>query len=88
MARLPFLCVCVLAAGLGGCVAHTRVENAALTQPWPTAPAADLTAHAKPAGDYPTVSGDVLKGTSPADQAAARAEVTRALDAVTSSGPQ
>ena len=58
---------------LGGCVGHIHTENAALTMPWPAAPAAALTAHAAPNPDYPTVGGDILKGTAPADLEAARA---------------
>ena len=62
-----------LAAALCGCVTRTHIENAALTMPWPKPPARELLAYAPGNQDYPSVGGDILKGASPADQAAARA---------------
>jgi hypothetical protein len=44
--------------------------------PWPLPPPAGIAAAAAPKGDYPTLGGDVLKGTSLADLAAARAAAT------------
>ena len=69
----------VLAVALAGCVTRTHVENAALTMPWPKPPAAALLAYAPPNDDYPSIGGDILKGASPAEQAAARAAATRPL---------
>lgn len=60
-------------AALAGCVASTHPENAALRMPWPPESPAPLLAFQPPTGDYPTVGGDILKGTSPADADAARA---------------
>ncbi|MGI8841138.1 MAG: hypothetical protein ACR2F8_10230 [Caulobacteraceae bacterium] len=64
---------------LAGCVTPTHVENAALTMPWPRAPGAELAAFAPPHDDYPSVGGDILKGASPADRAAARAAAEHPL---------
>ncbi|MGI9168673.1 MAG: hypothetical protein ACR2FH_00660 [Caulobacteraceae bacterium] len=68
-----------LASALGGCVTRTHLENAALTMPWPKAPGHELAAYAPPSADYPSIGGDILKGASPAEQAAARAAVSRPL---------
>ena len=68
-----------LALPLGACISHTRPENAALPQPWPKPPP-DLEAYGPPAPDYPSVGGDILKGSTPADLAAARAAAFRPLD--------
>jgi hypothetical protein len=68
-----------LAASLGACISHTRPENAALPAPWPKPP--DLAAYSPPAPDYPSVGGDILEGSSPADLAAARAAAIKPLDA-------
>jgi hypothetical protein len=67
------LALAATAAGLAGCVTPTHVENAALTMPWPKSPSGELLAYAPPDDDYPSVGGDILKGASPADRAAARA---------------
>jgi hypothetical protein len=64
---------------LGGCVARSYQENAALRAARPQAPAPDITAYAAPRADYPTVGGDILKGTSPADLAAAREAAAKPL---------
>ncbi len=68
-----------LVVPLCGCITHTRQENAALPQPWPRPPP-NLTAYGPPAPDYPSVGGDILKGSSPADLATARAAAFRPLD--------
>jgi hypothetical protein len=72
MNRLSLLAVFVTLA-MTGCVAATHQENAALRMPWPRSPSPALTAYAPPAKEYPSVGGDILRGASPADQAAARA---------------
>ncbi len=61
------------AGALAGCVAPTHTENAALRMPWPEESPPALLAFQPPIHDYPTVGGDILRGTSPADQEAARA---------------
>jgi hypothetical protein len=68
-----------MAMALCGCVTRTHVENAALTMPWPKAPGAELLAYSPGNPDYPTVGGDILKGASPAEQAAARAAASQSL---------
>ena len=73
MARWRILALGAVAAALAGCVTRTHQENAALTMPWPKAPQPELLAYGRNNPDYPSVGGDILKGTSPADQAAARA---------------
>ena len=64
---------------LAGCVTRTHVENAALTMPWPRPPSPELQGYAPPHDDYPSVGGDILKGASPADRAAARAAAEHPL---------
>ena len=70
-------------AALGGCVAATHPENAALRAPWPPESPPALLAFQPPSRDYPTVGGDILKGTSPADADAARAAAIRIEPAAT-----
>ena len=65
---------------LGACVTHTHQESAALPQPWPKADR-DLQAYGPASSDYPSGGGDILKGFSPADLAAARAAAIKPLDA-------
>jgi hypothetical protein len=68
-----------LALPLCACITHTHQGNAALPQPWPQAPP-NLAAYGPPAPDYPSVGGDILKGSSPSDLAAARAAAFHPLD--------
>jgi hypothetical protein len=70
----------LLSGAVGGCVAHSHQESAALRAPWPRAPSRALGAYEAPVKGYPTVGGDILKGTSPAEQAAARAAAVRPMD--------
>ena len=79
MTRWRAFGVAAAAVALAGCVTRTRVENAALLMPWPKPPAAELLAYAPPGQDYPSVGGDILKGASPADRAAARAAAEHPL---------
>ncbi len=58
-----------LAVGLGGCVSYYQ-EVAALRMPRPTGVAPALAAYAAADPRYPTVGGDILKGTSPRSEAA------------------
>ena len=62
----------LLAASLGGCADYHQ-ENPALRMVRPAGPPADLTAYAPPNSDYPSVGGDILKGTSPTEAAAYQA---------------
>ena len=54
---------------LGGCVA-THQESAALRMPRPVAESASLLAYAPNNIEYPSVGGDILKGTAPNEGAA------------------
>jgi len=56
---------------VAGCVAHVHQEDAALRMVWP-AERAELATDPRHAGAVPSATGDILKGTSPADLAAAR----------------
>jgi hypothetical protein len=64
---------------LCACISHTTQESAALPQPWPQPPP-NLAAYGPPSPDYPSVGGDILKGSSPSDLAAARAAAFHPLD--------
>jgi len=50
--------------GLAGCVSYHR-EVAALRMPRPAAGAPGLSAYATANPDYPSVGGDILKGSAP-----------------------
>ena len=69
-----------LSLAVAGCVPHTRVEGAARRMTWPTPGAARAVAEAPPPATAPSIGGDILKGTSPADLAAARAATSEALN--------
>ena len=62
-----------------GCVTRDFHENAALRAARPSLPPAELSNFVAPRTDYPTVGGDILKGTSPADLAAAREAAVKPL---------
>jgi len=64
----------LLTIGLGGCVGYHQ-EVAALRMPRPTGVPAALSAYAAADPAYPTVGGDILKGTSPRSEAAYDATV-------------
>ncbi len=72
------------AAGLGGCVSYHQ-ENAALRMPRPAVDSPELTAYASADPDYPSVGGDILKGTSPREAAAYDATVNQPAAATTPS---
>jgi hypothetical protein len=59
----------VASASLGGCVGPHQ-EVAALRMPRPSAESQQLAAYAPPNVDYPSVGGDILKGTAPTSAAA------------------
>lgn len=73
----------VILVALTGCVAHTHREAAALRMSRPSDRAFVQTAGGQGAGKakavYPSTTGDILKGTSPAELAAARAATSKAL---------
>jgi hypothetical protein len=75
MRRLGLIVASGLVVAAGGCVSHTRPENAALPQPWPQPP--NLADYQKGEPDDPSVGGDILKGYTPAELAAARAAATQ-----------
>jgi len=55
--------------GLGGCVGYHQ-EVAALRMPRPAAGPAELAAYGPANRDYPSVGGNILRGTAPASGAA------------------
>ena len=59
----------MVAISLGGCVAYHQ-EVAALRMPRPSAEPPELAAYARPNPDYPTVGGNILRGTAPTAAAA------------------
>jgi hypothetical protein len=63
-----------LAIGLGGCAGYHQ-EVAALRMARPTGEARSLAAYAASDRAYPSVGGDILKGTSPRSEAAYDATV-------------
>ncbi len=64
MTRSVTIVLALACAGLGGCVA-THTENAALRMPRPSAAPEGLAAYASANPQYPSVGGDILKGTAP-----------------------
>jgi hypothetical protein len=62
----------LMAATLSACVFYHQ-ERPALRMARPEAEPAALAAYTPPRSDYPTVGGDILKGTSPAESAAYQA---------------
>ena len=78
MARCRLLLVLATGACLAGCYTE-HTENAAGRMPIPQAQPAALQSYVAPNADYPSVGGDVLKGASPDEQAAARAAADRSL---------
>jgi hypothetical protein len=73
MRRVLALGAAMLAAtglgGLGGCVSDHQ-EVAALRMARPNALPPELAAYARPDADYPSVGGNILKGTAPTAAAA------------------
>ncbi|HEY1752575.1 MAG TPA: hypothetical protein VGG29_15050 [Caulobacteraceae bacterium] len=53
-----------VALNLAGCAGYHQ-EVAALRMPRPAAEPAELAAYARPSPAYPSVGGDILKGTAP-----------------------
>lgn len=78
MARCRLILVLAAGACLAGCYTEHTI-NAAGHMPIPLAQPAALQSYVTPNPDYPSVGGDVLKGTSPEEQAAARAAADRSL---------
>jgi hypothetical protein len=76
--RVP-IAVAVLALFAAGCVARTHEESAALRSTWPMDKTGALTAAGGPDIGWPSVSGDIARGTSPEALAKARAEMSQPL---------
>jgi hypothetical protein len=74
MKLTPLIGAALIAAGLDGCVSYHQ-EVAALRMPRPRVEPAELTSYATANNDYPSVGGDILKGTSPTEAAAYDATV-------------
>ncbi len=81
MTRRGVALISVFLVTMTGCVTHTHREAAALRMSRPSDHAAARIAGDRGAGKaaYPSVTGDILKGTSPAELAAARAAASQAL---------
>jgi hypothetical protein len=71
--------VAVVGLAAAGCVAPTHEENAALRSTWPVDKTGALAAAGRTDADWPSVKGDILKGTSPEELAKARASVSQPL---------
>ncbi|MFI4974894.1 MAG: hypothetical protein ACHP84_10180 [Caulobacterales bacterium] len=64
MRRAITIALAMLAASLAACVS-THQESAALRMPRPPAAPAGLAPYASANAEYPSVGGDILKGTAP-----------------------
>jgi hypothetical protein len=71
------LAVITCGLALGGCVYGVHQQGVVPRAALATEPTAALTVYAAPADEYPTIGGNVLAGTSPEVQAAARAAAIR-----------
>ena len=71
--------VAVVALAAAGCVTRTHEENAARRSAWPPDKAGPLAAAGRTDTDWPSVKGDILRGTSPEELAKARATVSQPL---------
>jgi CRISPR-associated Cas5-like protein len=71
MSRRTVVLILALAVPLSACVTAYQ-EDVAKRMPWPTPPPSALLARAEPNDDYPTVGGDILKGSSLEELDAAR----------------
>jgi hypothetical protein len=69
----------VVALGAAACVTRTHEENAARRSTWPTGASAPTAVANRTDTDWPTVKGDILRGTSPEELAKARAMVSQPL---------
>jgi hypothetical protein len=78
MSAWRYLSLTSVALMASGCVNGFH-ENAALRAERPSPPPAELSAYIAPRNDFPTVGGDILRGTSPADLAAAREAAVKPL---------
>jgi hypothetical protein len=68
--RIPSMAICgMILAMLGACAGYHQ-EVAALRMPRPTAHSAQLAAYTPPRPNYPSVGGDILRGTAPKSSAA------------------
>ncbi|HUZ12899.1 MAG TPA: hypothetical protein VMU93_08635 [Caulobacteraceae bacterium] len=82
----------VLAAALGGgglaaCAAY-HLERPALRMARPQAEPAALSLYAPPSDNYPSVGGDILKGTSPTSVAAYEATTAAPANATAAPAPR
>ena len=72
--------VLLLGVSVGACTPYHQ-ERPALRMDRPAGQLPELNAYAAPHSDYPTVGGDILKGTSPAETAAYQATTGAAAGA-------
>jgi hypothetical protein len=73
------LALALVAAAPGGCIYGVQQENPAVVSSRPPDPPSGIAAYRPPQQDYPSIGGDILHGTSPADLAAAREAAVRPL---------
>jgi len=79
MRTREFAAVALVALAAVGCVTRTHEENAARRSTWPTDKVGSLAAAGRTDADWPSVKGDILRGTSPEELAKARASVSQPL---------
>ena len=84
MHRLPLF----VALGLSGCVSGIHQERIARAMSHPAVTVAALAPFALPAAAYPSIGGDILRGTSPEEQAAVRARAEREDAQSEAAGPK
>jgi hypothetical protein len=73
------MCVLAVALALAGCVTRTHEENAARRATFPLGAVQPTFVATGADAGWPTVKGDILRGTSPAELAKARAAVSQTL---------
>jgi hypothetical protein len=79
MRTRQFAAMAVLALVAAGCVTRTHEENAARRSTWPTDKPGPLATAGRTDAAWPSVTGDILRGTSPEELAKARATVSQPL---------
>ena len=71
--------VAVVALVAAGCVTRTHEENQARRSTWPADKPGPLAVTGRTDAAWPSVAGDILRGTSPEELAKARATVSQPL---------
>ena len=76
--REPFA-LALVALAAAGCVTRTHEETAAWRSSWPADKPGSLAAAGRTDQGWPSVTGDILRGTSPEELAKARTAVSQPL---------